>query len=172
MAKKTAVPELPIRIIKVGTSSTLSGRSNLTYHLGSAVDGGIQIRGIQIRVVQNSGNGQFNADWVSLSLIEKLLTAHPAEKPMTSRVMQPVFRSKSSNSPAFLFACLLAEGLVKAGIEKDSGYLLGDIEAFKKEASTLAAAGTDLCASTDAPPESPKKKRPAKETAITAPESA
>lgn len=165
MAKKTAVPETPIRIIKVSTCSTLSARSNLTYHLGSDADGGIQVR-----VVQNSGNGQFNADWVPLAIIEKLLSAHPADKPMTSRVMLPVFRSKSSNSPAFLFAVLLAEGLVKAGIEKDGGYLLGDIYVFKKEASTLAAAGTDLGASTDGPSEPPKKKRPAKETAIATPE--
>ena len=65
---------------------------------------------VHVRVVQNSGNGQFNADWVSLSLIEKLLTEQPADKPMTSRVMLPVFRGKSSNSPAFLFAVLQGRG--------------------------------------------------------------
>ena len=82
MTKKEIVPEMPVRILKVGTCSTLSGRSALTYHLGcnAASEG-------YARVVQNSSSGQFNADWVSLSLIEKLLTEQPAGKPMTSRVL-------------------------------------------------------------------------------------
>ena len=42
--------------------------------------------------------------------------------------------------------CCKAEGLVKAGAEKDSGYLLGDIEAFQKAVAALIAAGTDLSA--------------------------
>lgn len=156
MTKKPVAPEAPIRTLKVGTCSTLSARSELTYHLGSNVDGEIHIR-----VVQNSGNGQFNADWIPLSVIEKLLATPPADKPMTSRVMLPVFRSKSSNSPAFLFAALKAEGLIKAGAEKDSGYLFGDIEAIKKTMAALIAAGTDLVVATDTPSEPPKKKRSA-----------
>lgn len=160
MTKKTASPEMPIRILKIGNCSTLSGRSELTFHLGSNGAGEIHIR-----VVQNSGNGQFNSDWISLPIIEKLLATHPADKPMTSRVMLPVFRSKSSNSPAFLFAVLKAEGLVTAGPEMDSGYLLGDVEAFKKAVSTLIATGTDLSTSADPVLEPSKKKRSTKETA-------
>lgn len=156
MAKKTAPPEMPIRILKIGTCSTLSGRSQLTYHVGNDTD-----LAVHIRVVNNSGNGQFNSNWVSLSEIEKLLTSHPADKPMTSSAMLPVFRSRSSNSPAFLYACCMAEGLVKPGTEKDSGYLLGDIEAFRQAMSTLIAAGTDLSAPADTP-SAPVKKRPGK----------
>lgn len=167
MKKEASTPDLPIRILKVGTCSSLSGRSELTYHLGCNADSEIHFR-----VVQNSGNGQFNSLWVSLTLIEKLLTQHPADKPMTSRVMQPVFRSKSSNSPAFLFVSLKAEGLVKAGTEKDSGYLLGDIEAFKQAMSALIAAGADLAVAADASSEPVKKKRSAKESANTTPEKA
>ena len=167
MKKEASTPDLPIRILKVGTCSSLSGRSELTYHLGCNADSEIHFR-----VVQNSGNGQFNAEWVSLTLIEKLLTQHPADKPMTSRVMQPVFRGKSSNSPAFLFGSLKAEGLVKAGDGKDSGYLLGDIEAFKQAMSALIAAGADLAVAADASSEPVKKKRSAKEGASTTPEKA
>lgn len=157
--KKEVFNETPARILKIATCSTLSGRSELTYHLGCTTDGEIQFR-----IVSNSGNGQFNSDWVSLTALEKLLSQHPLDKPMTSRTMQPLFRGKSSNSPAFLFAALKAEGLVTAGNEKDGGYLLGDIDAFKKEASALIAAGTNLTVATDAPPEPVKKKRPVKES--------
>lgn len=159
MKKEASTPDLPIRILKIGTCTSLSGLSELTYHLGCNAESEIHFR-----VVQNSGNGQFNANWVSLTLIEKLLTQHPADKPMTSRVMQPVFRSKSSNSPAFLFVSLKAEGLVKAGDGKGSGYLLGDIEAFKQAMSALIAAGADLAVDASSPV---KKKRSAKESGTT-----
>ena len=160
MKKEVSPPETLIRILKIGTCTSLSGRSELTYHLGCNAESEIHVR-----VVQNSGNGQFNAEWVSLTLIEKLLIQHPADKPMTSRLMQPVFRGKSSNSPAFLFVSLKAEGLVKAGEGKDSGCLLGDIEAFKQAMSALIATGADLPISTDAMSEPSKKKRLIKATA-------
>lgn len=149
-----------VRILKVGTCPSLSGRSTLTYHVG-----GDSIDNLQFRVVANSGSGQFNADWISLAAIQKLLDQHPVDKPLTSHALQPIFRGKSSNSPAFLFAVLKAEGLVKAAAEKEGGYLLGDIEAFTAEASALVAAGSDLAAASEPPPELPKKKRSAKATA-------
>lgn len=155
--KKDVTPERPIRILKIGTCLTLSGRSELTYHLGCTTDSAIQFR-----IVGNSGNGQFNANWIAMATIEKLLTQHPADKPMTSRAMQPVFRGQSSNSPAFLFAVLKEEGLVRDGVEKDSGYLLGNIEPFKQAMSTLIDADPDLSAPVDTPMEALKKKRPAK----------
>jgi hypothetical protein len=154
MKKEVSPSDSLIRILKIGTCTSLSGRSELTYHLGCNAESEIHFR-----VVQNSGNGQFNAEWVPLALIEKLLTQHPADKPMTSRIMQPVFRGKSSNSPAFLFVSLKAEGLVKAGEGKDSGCLLGSIEGFKQAMSALIAAGADLAIPTDAMTEPPKKKR-------------
>lgn len=157
--KKEVINETPARILKVSTCSTLSGRSELTYHLGSTTDGEIQFR-----IVSNSGNGQFNSNWVSLTAIEKLLSQHPLDKSMTSRTMQPLFRGKSSNSPAFLFAALKAEGLLKDATAKNSGYLLGDIEAFKQAMSALITNGTNLVATPDTPPEPVKKKRPAKES--------
>lgn len=141
MPKKKAVPVLAMRILKIGTSSSISGRSQLTYHIVCNAEGDIQIK-----VVANSGSGQFNADPIPLATIKKLLTAHPSDKPMSSRVLQPVFKSKSSNSPAFLFAAILAEGLVKAGAKKDSGYTLGDIEAFRQSVSALIASDTNLAA--------------------------
>lgn len=160
MPKKVAVPETPIRILKIGTCPTLSGRSQLTYQVGGNTESEVCIR-----VTQNSGNGQFNADWVPLPVIEKLLAAHPTDKAITSRVLQPVYRGKSTNSPAFLLAGIKAEGLVVAGKEKDSGYMLGNIEGYKKEMAALVSNGTDLGSSgecTDVP-DIPRQRKP-KET--------
>lgn len=161
MAKKEVVSAFPIGIVRIGTCPTISGRSELTYQVGC--NGDLEI---SARVTGNSGGGQFNSDWVSLVVIENLLATHLADKPMTSRVLLPVFRSKSSNSPAFLFACLLAEGLLRAGKEKDSGYLLGDIEAFRKSVSALIATGADLTVATDTPSESVQKKSKSKVSVV------
>lgn len=140
MPKKVAVPAVPMRVLKIETCPSLSGRSELTYHVGCNAEGDIHLR-----VVQNSGTGQFNADWISLSMVEQLLSEHPKDKPLSSAVLRPLYRHKSSNSPSFAFAILLAEGLVKAGTEQDSGYVIGDIDAFKQAMSLLVASDTDLC---------------------------
>lgn len=142
-----------VRILKVATCPSLSGRSTLTYHLG-----GDALDDLQFRVTANSGSGQFNADWVALAAIRKLLDQHPADKPLTSTLLKPVFRGRSSNSPAFLFAVLKAEGLVKAAAEKDGGYLLGDLDAFQVDASALIATGVDLSVASESPTEPPKKR--------------
>lgn len=117
MPKKEAVSAVPMRVLKVDTCPSLSGRSVLTYHVGCNAEGDFHLR-----VVQNSGTGQFNADWIPLSTVEQLLSDYPKEKPLSSAVLRPLYRHKSSNSPSFAFAVLLAEGLVRPGAEKDGGY--------------------------------------------------
>lgn len=154
MPKKEATPSVSIRILKIGTCPSLSGRSELTYHLACNVEGEIYLR-----VVGNSCSGQFNADPVPLSLIDQLLSAHSADTPMTSAVLHPVFRGKSSNSPAFLFAALKAELLVLPGDTKDSGYTLGDLDAFKQTMSALINSDMKHEAVNVATPETPKRKR-------------
>lgn len=154
MPKKEAVPVLAMRVLKINSTSSLSGRSMLTYRVVCNADGDIHLA-----VVANSSSGQFNATPIPLATIEKLLTSHPADKPMSSRVLLPVFRSKSSNSPAFLFTALLAEGLVKVGVEKDSGYTIGDIAAFRQAMAALIASDTNLDAAVAASPEVTKRKR-------------
>lgn len=139
MSKKEAVS---MRVLKINTCPSLSGRSQLTYHIGCDAEGDIHLR-----VVQNSGSGQFNADWVPLSMVDRLLSKHPADKPLTSSVLSSVFRGKSSNSPAFLFAALKAESLVLPD------YNVGDVDAFRLAMSALIAGDTHVS------PEVPKRKR-------------
>lgn len=142
----------PMRILKVSTCPSLSGRSELTYHIGCNAEGDIQFR-----VISNSGSGQFNADAVSFNQITKLLTEHPAESPLTSSVLLPVFRGKSSNSPAFLFAALKAELIVLPGSTKDAGYTIGDIEVFRHEINVLIASNASI---TDMAADKPAKRKP------------
>lgn len=145
-------PAIQMRILKVCTCPSLSGRSELTYHIVCNAEGEIQFR-----VVSNSGSGQFNADAISFSQITKLLTEHPAEKPLASSVLAPVFRGKSSNSAAFLFAALKAELIVLPGSNKDAGYTIGDIEVFRHEMNVLIASNPSI---TDTETDKAAKKKP------------
>ncbi len=148
--KKTALPkpvppeitvpdtELSVRVLKSSTCSTLSGRSTLTYQIGSTADA-VSV----IRLKSNTGGGFFNRDWIELSVIRSLLESHPAEKQVTSFLLFPLFKGKSANSPAFLFAVLIAEGLVTQSGEKPLIYHKGDTEPFFTEVEALMAAEGD-----------------------------
>ncbi len=160
MPKKEAVPVLAMRVLRVNSCPSLSGRSTLTYRIACNAESEIHLS-----VTGNSAAGQFNATPIPLATIEKLLLAHPADKQMSARVLLPVFRSKSSNSPAFLFAAILAEGLVKAGADKDSGYSVGDIEAFRQAMSALVASDTNLAVA-EAALAIPVKPRSAKKSEV------
>lgn len=152
MPEEAVVPSIPMRILKINTCPSLSGRSELTYHITCNAEGEIHFR-----VVGNSGSGQFNADAVPFDQISNLLPEHPGDKPLTSTAMRPVFRGKSSNSPAFLFAALKAESIVLPGADKDGGYLIGDIEAFKQAMTALIASESSIA---DTPADKPAKKKP------------
>lgn len=145
-------PTIPMRILKVSACPSLSGRSELTYHIGCNAEGEIQFR-----IVSNSGSGQFNTDAVSFNQIAKLLTEHPAEKPLTSSVLFPLYRGKSKNSPAFLFAALKAELIVLAGSTKDAGYTISDVEVFRHEMNVLIASNASIA---DMAADKPAKKKP------------
>ena len=154
--KKTALPKpaLPIptsrnteapdpepinRILKVGTCPTLSGKSTLTYQIGcnAAADGLLRLHG-------NSGGGMFNRDWISLEGIRTLVEKWPTDKPITSYALYSLFRGKSSNSPAFLFAVLKGIGWVRQTSEKPRTYGKGDPAPFLDEVKVLIASDTDL----------------------------
>ncbi len=152
MPEESVVPSIPMRILKINTCPSLSGRSELTYHVVCDAEGEIHFR-----VVGNSGSGQFNADAVSFNQISQLISEHPTDKPLTSTAMRPVFRGKSSNSPAFLFAALKAESIVLPSTDEDGGYLIGDMEAFKQAMAELIAREPAI---PDTTPDKPAKKKP------------
>ena len=92
-----------MNIIKEATCKSSSGQSTLTYHIGKDQSG------IHFRIYGNTGSGFFSKEWISLSDIKEVIT----KEPFTSTVLHPLFHGKSINTPAFLIAVLLNEGLVK-----------------------------------------------------------
>lgn len=134
----TATQPTPIiRIIKVATCPTLSGKGSLGYHIGCNAE-----NEISIRVASNSGSGFFSPEWVPLKAIQDAL--EHGHKPLTSYAVHGLFSGKSANSPGFLFAALLAEGLVQHDEENPRVYVCCDPSAFIAAINQLLASEVNL----------------------------
>ncbi len=131
------VPSPIIRILKIGTCPTLSGKGQLGYHIGLGPE-----TEILFRMTSNSGGGYFSPEWVSLKSIQAAIDKAP--KPLTSFALSMLFRGKSVNTPSFLFAALLAEGLVIRDAENPRVYVALSPDSFMSEMTKLIDAGTDL----------------------------
>ena len=163
-----APPEPAIRILKNATCQTLSGKSTLGYQVG-LTDGAetVSESTILVRLVANSGGGFINQDWVSLEAIHALLRRWGVGKSVTSTVLYPLFRGKSSNTPAFLMAALKSAGVIELVSLKPRIYKKGDPAAFMAEMAALHVAGVDLA---DTPAQTkPAQAKPGKSKAVKPP---
>ena len=156
----------PIRVLKIGKCDSFSGKSRLSYQLGSKTG-----NDAYIRIISNSGTGFFSNEWVSLDGIENICMKGKAVIPW---LLMPLFSCKSVNTPAFLMAALHQEEVVQKGTKKKRTYEAAHPEYLRAEVKRLYAAGVNLEAGNakkedpaKAPPK-PEAKSPAK-AATTAP---
>ncbi len=146
--------ESTIHTIKTGNCSSRSGKSKLTYLIGA--DSASEIH---FRINGNTGNGFFNNDWVPLEIILELLTK--AGGAFTSYALHPLLKGKSNNTPAFLIASLLEEGIIhRSSIEKRC-YELSDVSVFMAKIKPLLEAKTVIEKESK-----PSKKKPVTESLI------
>ncbi|MFA7282537.1 MAG: hypothetical protein WC100_20815 [Sterolibacterium sp.] len=140
MKQVTPVVATPnIRILKAGQCSSLSGKSKLTYHVGC--DEG---SAIYFRVHANSSSGYFSREWVSMAAIQKVLASVPADKAITSFVLQSTYVGQSGNNAGFLCAVLVAEHLVEPVPDKQRCYSCTDGKTFAEEMSALITSGVSI----------------------------
>jgi hypothetical protein len=140
-----------IRVIKIETCLNLSKKSELGYQIGCTPDAALFIR-----LSSNSRSGKFNADWISFEAIERQLKQYPIDKSITSGSMQVMYKGKSTNSKAFLFAVLKAEGLVRVCDEKSGSYMVSDIDGFQTRIAALIPTGIEIQAAEDNHVSTPK----------------
>lgn len=139
-----------IRIIKVGTCLSLSGKSNLSYHIGHAIadtedsEAAEPADSIMFRIHSNSSAGFFSREWVPMSKIQQELDKVPSGHGITSFTLFPIFKGRSQNSPGFLLAALLNEGLVTHLLEKTRSYGRLPDAGFMAEMRKLIDAGVDM----------------------------
>lgn len=94
--------------VKSSTCKSLSGKSDLSYHIACDSD-----NEIYFRIVSNTGSGFFSCEWISLSAIEEVFENRPPMAGITAFTLTKLFKGKSVNTPAFLLAVLKAEGLIQ-----------------------------------------------------------
>ena len=120
-----------IRILKIASCPSVSGKSTLTYHIiGCTPDGEIQLR-----VYANTAAGFFSNEYLPLTAVDKALNKSGSH--FTSFALQPLFRGKSQNYTDFLLAVLLKEGLVAIATDKKRCYGESDAGRFNTEIKAL-----------------------------------
>ena len=141
-AAPAVLNNLQVRILKIASCPSLSGRSTLTYHVGcNRAPGESEIH---VRVSGNSGGGFFSNEWVKLSEIQQAFAKVPSEIAITAHLLSPLFLGKSSNTQAFLFAVLKHEGLVSTMKDSKGRYERADAGKFIATVEALMASGVDL----------------------------
>ena len=96
-----------VRVVKVGRCHSMSGKSQLTYHVGATAE-----NEVMFRIHANSAAGFFSQEWVALKDIDRALSGKDDARSLTSFLLHNLFRGKSINTPGFLLAVLKSEGMV------------------------------------------------------------
>ena len=123
-----------MKILKTATCRSITGKAKLTYKIGATPDGAVHFI-----VHENDGGGFFSREWVAVKDIRAALEKCPADEPITSMALQPLFRGRSVNTPAFLLAALSNEKLLTPIRGRKRGHELGDVEAFIARMSKLVS---------------------------------
>jgi hypothetical protein len=72
----------------------------------------------------------FSKEYVLFTDIQKALADWPGDLPITSMTLRALFQGKSVNTPAFLLATLVKEGVLEPVPDKKRHYQLGDDKPF------------------------------------------
>ena len=137
MSKALSKNSSPLRVIKIASCPTSSGKTTLTYQVGCNAE-----NEIHIRVVENTGGGLFSPEWLSIDSIQTAMSQ--AALPLTSFPLIKLLQGKSTNTPAFFMAALRNEGLVRNLEGKIRGFEILDDSAFVTEMNGLMATEVDL----------------------------
>ena len=122
-----------MNILKNDTCPSISGKSTLKYQVGADDDDAILLR-----ITGSSGGGFFSNEWIAFNKIQALLNGHPADKPVTSIILYPLFRGKSVNTPSFLLAALVHEKVLMPMKGKQRCHEVGDMTVFAEKVKKLA----------------------------------
>jgi hypothetical protein len=131
-----AVEPEPMRILRIATCPSLSGRSQLTYHVGCNESGAIHFR-----LWGNTAAGMFSNTWFSTAEVSKLLSAPDG---ITSAWLQPLWDLTSRNNPGFTLALLQGEGLIEKSVLNPRTYRTVNPASFLERINALIASDIDL----------------------------
>lgn len=126
--------------IKTATCPSLTGTSKISYKI--ATDSS---RNIHFQIIKNSQSGHFSEEWIAYSDAK----ADFPIGPFSSVPLRSLYQNKSLNTPGFLLAALLNEGVVEKEPGKRLLFRTCPDDAFLAEMQKLIDAGSDLSDVTD-----------------------
>ncbi len=103
-----------ITTLRTDQCQSLSGRSTLTYELGTDPEDRLHLR-----VTHNTGKGHFNPSWVAWEAIKPLLIKAPT---LAASALVPLFAGTSVNNAGFVLAMLKHLGVVQAALDQRHAY--------------------------------------------------
>ncbi len=127
------IEESALRIVRVASCPSLSGRSRLTYHVGCDESGAIHFR-----LWKNSAAGMFSSTWTPMKTLSELLGK---SSKITSASLLPEFAMTSRNNAGFTLALLVAEQLCE---KSHRSYVCCNPAAFIANVNVLIASGISL----------------------------
>jgi hypothetical protein len=133
--------ENPVRILFRGKCPKLSARGmgDLEYELGSNNITGQAC----IRISGNASSGAFNAKWIDLEDIRKLIDTS-GESSFKAVLFQPLYKGQSSNNHGYLCAILKAEGILNTVPDQQASLKGGNWDILLEKINTLKDAGISL----------------------------
>lgn len=132
----TEVTDIPMRILRVATCPSLSGRSILRYHVGCNDTGAIHFR-----LWGNTAAGMFSNMWVSMVDLSGVLSSLDT---FTSSALAGTFEQLSRNNPGFCMAVLQNELLIEKSATKPGTYTTANPAPFLERINALIASGVEL----------------------------
>ncbi len=153
---EAAAPDAPkppaMRILRIQDCASLSGRSTLTYHIGTSESNASEaseanaseasIPELHLRIFANTAKGFFCKDWISLTMLDLLLAE--AQIFASSTVQRLFFEGKSVNTGGFVLAALRHEGLVRAIPGSLRSYERLEPAGWQQDIAALIEAGVSL----------------------------
>lgn len=132
----TEAADIPMRILRVATCPSLSGRSQLTYQVAVNEAGAIHFR-----LWGNTAAGMFSNTWFPMVEVSKLLSVPDG---ITSTALQPLWESTSRNNAGFTLALLQGEGLIEKSLDTRGTYKTANPAPFLARVNALMESGVDL----------------------------
>jgi hypothetical protein len=110
-----------MRVLSTGTCPTLSGKSTLTYQVGTSPESIVHLR-----ISKNNGGGFFSDEWLALDDILDTLKKRPKGSPVLSHFLTPLLKGKSVNTSAFILAAMTHLKLIQPLPRKKRQHVLLD----------------------------------------------
>ena len=123
-----------MKILKTSSCKTLSGKSTLTYQIGSTPDSIVHLR-----IAKNTGGGFFSDEWIALDDILRVLKKRSVDSPIMSHFLTPLLKGKSVNTSAFVLAALSHLKLLQPLPKKQRLHELLDPKPFLDQVNQLMA---------------------------------